>query len=188
MGRARIVEPEHVEVWAAPEALVIATSTGAGIRPLGEVGLRYGLTSFVELDGRVGTFGASIGPRLQLLRSPSAARLVDIALAPALAFTWPDKLAEELPVLIGFNLPGRHQIVVSWRLATQQHYGVGGIPRPVNFVYMGGSLGFAWQIMQHFALMPEVAVLSQVYADPGFSSNVAGAFGIQWGIGVLWDP
>jgi hypothetical protein len=65
---------------------------------------------------------------------------------------------------------------------------VGGVPHPINFVYVGGSAGFAWQMTDHVALMPEIALLTQVYADPGFASNVAGAAGIQAGIGVLVDP
>jgi hypothetical protein len=36
--------------------------------------------------------------------------------------------------------------------------------------------------------MPEVALLTQLYAASGFSSNVAGAVGLQGSIGVLFDP
>jgi hypothetical protein len=187
LGRARIVEPEHVELWGAPQALVVATSSGAGVRPIAGGGVRYGLSRVVELDGSASTSGFTLGTRLQLHRSPSEISGVDLALAPELVFTWPDKLAADLPVLFGLNLPGRNQLVLSARVAYQQQYGVGSVPHPVNFAYFGSSIGFVWQVGDHLALVPEVALLTQLYADPGFSSNVAGALGIQTGVGVLYD-
>ncbi len=188
MGRARIVEAQRFELWAAPEALIVATSSGAGVRPIGEVGLRYGVSSVVEVDGSVNTLGIAGGTRLQLFRSRSPSAGFDVALAPGVAFIYPDKAAAQLPLLVGLNLPGKNQLVLSVRVAYQQHYGVGGVPWPINFVYVGTSLGFAWQATPRLALMPEVSLLTQVYADPGFSSNVANALGIQAGVGILFDP
>src|SRR6185295_19925777 len=71
LARARTLAARHVEVWAAPEALIVATGSGAAIRPIVEGGVRYGLTDVVELDGRLSTFGVTLGPRVQLVRSPS---------------------------------------------------------------------------------------------------------------------
>lgn len=193
MGRARVVDPHHVEVWAAPEALVVATpgssqqQAGGSVRPVVDTGVRYGASDRVELDARVGTFGISAGSRLQLVRSPDPECGVDVAVAPALAFTLPDKPAIELPVLVGWNLRGRNQLVASARLVYQQHWGVGGVSGPLSFAYAGGSLGFVWQVTQHVALVPEVAVLTQIYAQPGFTSELPNALGIQAGIGALWD-
>jgi hypothetical protein len=193
MGRARIVEPQHIEVWAAPEALIIATpggsqqQAGASERPVVEAGVRYGASDLVELDARVGTFGIAAGSRLQLARSPEPECGIDVALAPALAFTLPNKPAVELPVLVGWNLRGRHQLVASARVVYQQHWGVGGVSGPLSFAYAGGSLGFVWQVAPHIALVPEVAVLTQIYAQPGFTSELPNAVGLQAGIGALWD-
>ena len=64
LGRARTVGAGHVEVWAAPEALVVTTPGGASVRPVGDLGVRYGLTDRVELDARLTTAGATLGPRL----------------------------------------------------------------------------------------------------------------------------
>ena len=193
MGRARMIERGHVEVWAAPEALIVATpgsatqQAGASERPVVEGGVRYGFTDAVELGARAGTFGIATGPRIQLVRAPDPESGVDVALAPALAFTLPDKPAAELPVLVGWNLAGRHQIVVSARLVYQQHWGVGGISGPVHFAYAGGSVGFAWQVTHHVALLPEVAFLTQIYSEPGFTSELPDAIGLQAGVGILWD-
>jgi hypothetical protein len=193
MGRARTVGRGELELWVAPEALVIATpgsamqQGGGSIRPLVETGARYGVTDRVDLDARVGTFGISAGARAQLVRAPTPECGIDVAIAPALALTLPDKPSLELPVLVGWNLRGRHQIIASARVVYQQHYGVGGVSGPVSFAYAGGSIGFAWQVWRHVALVPELAVLTQVYAPAGFTSELPNAIGIQAGIGLLWD-
>jgi hypothetical protein len=188
LGRARIVDQGHVELWAAPEALVVATPTGASIRPVGEVGVRYGLSNRVELDGRVTTLGGTVGPRIQLVRSPSKTHGIDVAIAPDVAFTDPDKVAFDAPILFGLNLPGEHQLVVAPRLVYQMRVSVPLVPLPVSFWYAGLSVGLALRVASRFQLMPEVALLTQLYAAPGFSSNVAGAVGLQGSIGVLFDP
>ena len=49
-------------------------------------------------------------------------------------------------------------------------------------------MGFAWQLAERFALLPELALLTQVYSDPGFTtSNVANAVGFQVGVGLIYD-
>jgi hypothetical protein len=187
VGRARVVAPGELELFVAPEALGVAAGSGASIRPIGDAGARYGAAEDLELDFRVTTLGASAGPRLQVLRSPSTESGFDLLIAPALAYTYPDKLAVELPFLVGWNLPGEHQLIIGARLAYQLRFGVPGFSRPIAFVLGAGSVGFVWRISGALALVPELAVLRQIYAEPGFSSNVAGAFGLQSGIGLLFD-
>ncbi|HUJ61571.1 MAG TPA: hypothetical protein VLX92_23865, partial [Kofleriaceae bacterium] len=194
MGRARTVPARRVELWGAPEVYVVATpavegrEAGASSRPLAEGGLRYGASDAVELDAHVGTFGVSAGAKLQLERSADAQGGVDIAFAPALELTLPDKPAIELPVLVGWNFHGGHQLVASLRVVYQQHWGVGGQADPVSFAYAGGSIGFAWQITRRLALFPEIAALTQIYAQPGFTSSLPDAIGLEAGVGVLFDP
>lgn len=188
MGRAHVVEHRHLEVWAAPLALVVATPGGDGqeaggsVRPLVEVGARYGASDRIELDARAGTFGFGAGTRIQLLRSAN----IDVLVAPGLAFTLPNKPALELPVVAGWNF-GRHQLIASVRGVYQQKWGVGGVDGPLHFAYLGGSLGFAWQIWEHVAVMPELALLTELWSPPGFTSELPNAVGIQAGIGFLWD-
>jgi hypothetical protein len=182
-----VVDRGHLEVWGAPEALVVATPGGDGqesggsVRPMVEAGVRYGVTERIEVDGHVGTFGIAAGTRVQLVRSR-----FDLLVAPALVYTLLDKPALELPVVAGWNL-GRHQLIASARVVYQQHWGVGGVSGPVHFAYVGGSLGFAYQVSEHFALVPELALLTELYAQPGFTSELPNAIGIQAGIGILWD-
>jgi hypothetical protein len=187
LGRARTVGEGHYQIWGAPEALVVATGSGGSIRPVGELGVRYGATRDVELDARVTTAGLTLGPRVQLVRAPDPHEGVDVLIAPALAYTAEDKLAIELPVAVGFNF-GEHQLVLAPRLVYQMRLGALGVPGPISFLYAGGSVGFVVQLDSHVALMPELALLGQLYADPGFASNVASALGMQASIGLLVDP
>ena len=193
MARARIERPGHVELWVAPEAAIVATpggdgkEAGASSRPVVEGGVRYGLSDHFELDARAGTFGLGAGARIQLLRAPTPSSGIDIALAPAIEYTLPDKPAIELPVQLGINLRDRDQLVLAARVVYQQHYGVGGVSGPVSFAYAGASIGYAWQVTRCVALMPEVSLLTQIYAEPGFTSSLPDAIGIEAGLGVLWD-
>jgi hypothetical protein len=193
MGRARTVGRGDVELWIVPDALVVVTAGGKGqelgaaTRPILAGGVRYGAADRIDLDARAWTAGFSAGPRIQLARSPTPDCGVDVAVAPALALTFPDKPSLELPVLVGWNLPGRHQLVASARVVYQQRYGVGGVNGPIGFAYAGGSIGFVWQVARRFALVPEVAMLAQLYAPPGFASELPDAVAIQTGLGVIWD-
>lgn len=73
------------------------------------------------------------------------------------------------------------------RVAYMERFGVPGFERPVSFAFVGGSVGFAWSITSSFTLMPEMSFLTQLYAEPGFNSNVGGGLGMQGGIGFLYD-
>jgi len=188
LGRARTLDEGKLELFGAPEGLAITNGKELAIRPVGELGARYGLTDRVELDGRLTTLGVTLGPRVQLLRSPSKECGVDVALAPAFAFTSPDKLAVELPLQVGINFRGEHQLVFAPRAVYQARVDVPGSDHPVSFVLLGGSVGFVWQFSKHVALMPELSVLAQAYAEPGYSSNVGGGLGIQGALGLLIDP
>ena len=187
LGRARIVEPGRVELFGAPAALVQAVSSGATVRPVGDVGARYGLDDRWELDARITTLGATVGPRIQLLRSADPGTGVDLLIAPALAYTSPDKLALEVPLLFGWNVGKGDQIVLAPRLVYQARLGDEGVSYPLSYVFAGGSIGFAWKVSRHFTVLPEVSMLTQLYSQPGFSSNLEGALGIQASAGVLWD-
>jgi hypothetical protein len=187
LGRARVVEQGRTQVYGAPEAFVVATASGASVRPTAELGVRYGATRDVELGARVTTAGLTLGTRVQLERSPDPHDGVDVLIAPALAYTVQDKLALEVPVLVGINL-GEHQLVLAPRLVYQMRLGVPFAPGPVSFLYAGLSVGVAIRLDDHVALMPEVAALGQLYADAGYASNLLDAVGFQGSIGLLVDP
>jgi hypothetical protein len=187
LGRARIVDPHQMEIFGAPTALIQAVSNGAAVRPAGDLGVRYGLDERWELDGRLTTLGATVGPRIQLLRSPDPSSGFDVLIAPALAYTYPDKFALEVPLLLGWNVGKGDQIILGPRLVYQTRFSNDGVAYPLSYVFAGGSVGFAWKVSRHFTLLPEVSFLTQIYSQPGFSSDLEGTLGIQASAGVLFD-
>jgi len=187
LGRARILAPHQVEIFGAPAAAIQVVSNAATVRPVGDLGVRYGLSDRWELDGRVNTLGATVGPRLQLIRSADPSNGFDLLVAPALAYTYPDKFALELPLLLGWNVGKGDQIVLAPRLVYQARFSDEGVSYPLSYVFGGASIGFAWKLSRHWTLLPEVSFLTQLYSQPGFSSNLEGTLGIQASAGVLFD-
>ncbi len=186
LGRARTVERKRVELFAAPELRATATLDGdPTVRPAGEIGVRYGVADRVDVGARVGESGGSVTTRVQLVRSASRRSGVDLLIAPGVAYTLTDKLALELPLAIGFNLPGENQIVLAPRAVYQMRFGVGGLDHPAQFVFVGLSAGFVWQLAKHVALAPEIAVLEGVYSEPGFTSFTQAGPALQGALGVF---
>jgi hypothetical protein len=165
----------------------VQSSSGVQIRPVGDLGVRYGLGEGWELDGRVTTLGVTAGPRLQLLRSANPSWGLDILIAPALAYTFRDKLALELPVVLGLNVGHGDQIILAPRLVYQARVAEEGVSAPISYLFGGASVGYAYRLNHHVTLLPEIALLTELYAQPGFSSNLENALGIQASAGVLFD-
>lgn len=186
LSRAHTIGAGHVEAFVAPEALVVPAGSQVAVRPVGEVGARIGVSDRVDLEGRVTTLGGSLAAHVQLHRDPSKFG-VEAMLAPGAQFTAPDKLAFELPLIVGINVGHDDQIVLAPRLVYQLRFDTPGLPHPLGFVFMGGSAGFAWRLVRHFTLMPEASFLGQLWAEPGFSSNVTGTVGVELALGALVD-
>jgi hypothetical protein len=177
LGRARTVGKHHVEVFGAPELLAIPGGQAIAGRPVGELGARVGLSDRVDVEARVTTLGVGAAAELQLASHVLA--------APGIALTSPDKLAFELPVRFGIDL-GRHQLILAPRLAYQLRFGV-PVLGSVSYLLAGGSVGFALRLSRRLTFLPEVAFLGQLWATPGFTSNVASTVGTQLALGVLYD-
>jgi hypothetical protein len=188
-GRARTVSRHHLELFAAPGVSGIAVGDGAdpNVRPRLSVGARYGVSDDVELDARAGDSGGSVATRVQLVRAPDGALGLDLLVAPGLQYTIPDKLALELPIVAGLALPNGDELIVAPRVADQFRFGVAGLGHPAQFTFVGASLGYAWQLRPHVALVPEVGVLENVYSEPGFSSFTSAGPALEAIVAVLWD-
>jgi len=180
LGRARTVDDGKLELIAAPG--VTATLGAAGdpnVRPAIEVGARYGVASNVDVGARVSSSGATATTRVQLVRRARLEALV----APGIAYTLTDKLAFELPVVVGINV-GDDQIVFAPRVVYQLRT---GLPHPLQFVFVGGSVGYVWQLTARFALMPELGVLTAVFAEPGYGTFTEAGPALQAALTLLWD-
>ena len=184
LGRAHTVGKGHVEVFAAPEALIVPVSSQVSVRPVGEAGARVGLTDKLDVEGRVTTLGGAVSAHVQLRRDPHG---IDVMVAPGVQYTSPDKLALDVPLLLGINVGHDDEIVLAPRLAYQLRLVVPGFDHPMQFLFAGLSVGFAWRIVKHFTVMPELATLTQIYAPPGFATNVNDAVGMQLSLGLLFD-
>lgn len=188
LGRARTVGRGHAELTVAPGASGTGTLHGdTNVRPSFELGARYGLSDRFDAGLRLGDSGALASLRAQLVRSPSEHHGFEMLLAPGLAYTVTDKLALELPVSLGLNLPGRHQIVLTPRAVYQLRFGVGDLDHPAQFVFVGATLGFVWQVTGKVALAPEVSALTSVYQEPGFVSYTQAGPALRAALGILWD-
>ena len=186
LSRAHTVGRGHVEAFVAPEALAVPSTDEIAVRPVGEAGARVGVTDRLDLEARVTTLGGTLAAHVQLRRDPSRFG-VEAMLAPGLAYTAVDKLAIELPLVVGINVGHDDQIVLAPRAVYQMRLDVPGLSRPVGFVFFGGSIGFAWRVARHFTFMPEASFLGQVWAEPGFTTNVTGTVGMQLALGMLFD-
>jgi hypothetical protein len=183
LQRARTIGKGHVQVFAAPDLLLVPGGSTAAGRPVAEGGARVGVTDALDLEGRITTLGFTAGAHVQVRRGET----LDVMLAPGLAVTSPDKLALELPAPFGIELGHDNQLVLTPRLVYQMRFGAPGFDRPISFWFAGASVGFAWRVTKSFTFLPELAALTQIYSEPGFSSNVGGTVGLQLSFGLLFD-
>lgn len=168
----------------------VDVSARFGVSPGVDVGFRAGL-SFLELQGKflftrpgarplVVSFAPTIGglvlPANFLSDNPQGFALLNIG----------------LPVLIGYKFKGGSELILGPRLqnlvvlasaqgSATQGYGLG----------VGASVGFALRFGDHFALLPEAAVVAPVYGGAAFSTQFSsgplnsGLFLFQFKLGVL---
>ena len=181
LGRARTVGRGHLQLVAAPELRgSVGVAGDPAIRPALELGGRYGITAALDGELRVSSSGAGTALRIQLA---SASRLHVLA-APGLAYTFADKLAFELPVVLGIDVRDDDEFVIAPRAVYQLRT---GLPRPLQFVFAGASLGYVWQVAPHVALVPEVALLDDLYAEPGYGTFTEAGPAFEAAFAILWE-
>jgi hypothetical protein len=161
MGPARTVPRGSTQEWIALGAyrtVLVSRSTSGDERstewmPLVDAGARYGLTDRIDLGVRAGLGGLSVGPRFQLLRSPSTDTGVDLLLEPSVGVT--GALPTErggivtgvygaLALPLGLNLGRGSQLVLTPRLALVAddvlgHYAMPGGSAALVFRVGGGD-------------------------------------------------
>jgi hypothetical protein len=141
-----------------------------------ELAARYGLMDRVEIDGNLGPFGLELGTKLGLRLSDGEPGQLDVSFAPSVGqsfFTlgWrpsnqvvlPDLSSPftrvQLPLLLGLNLSGGAQIVLSPRA---QAWGLLTTDRPLLYKFFlftwGASAGVYLPVSPTMRLMPEVGI------------------------------
>ncbi len=200
MGTATTIEKGSVQAFVAPEAEMVGSETGKpGTLPQLEAGLRYGLTERVEIGSKVWGLGAGLDSKIQLLRSVSRDSGIDLAIDPGLSYVnvglaglvpTTRVVSFYLPVLVGMNFEGGHQLVGGARLVEQIAWSEGGqVPSTRQILWSGASLGFAFKISDGFRLMPEVAValpLVNTALDGSDAKSMRGTFFLQGGLALLF--
>ncbi len=169
MGPARTVGPGSSQTWVSAGAyrtiLVSGTPPGPVDRsvewlPLIETGLRLGLSDSVDLTLRAGTGGASIGPRIQLVRSAKEDSGVDLLLETSVG--WTSLLAGSsddrvsgacagLALPLGVNLGGGSQVVATPRVAVVRDAVLGAATLAGGSLALvlrtGGPAGRPWYLV-----------------------------------------
>jgi len=187
-GRARTVDRGRLELFAAPGLSGIAVVHGDDdINARISVGARYGATNSLELEARAGDSGASIATRIQLVRARRDRIAFELLVAPGVQYTLTNKLALELPLVAGLALPSGDELVFAPRFVEQLELGLAGLGHPAQFAFAGASIGYAWQMRAHVAVMPELGVLENIYSTPGFASFTAGGPALEATVALLWD-
>jgi len=185
-ARARTLGRGHWEVVAAPSVSGAVSSDSILVHPQFDVGVRVGVHDRLDIGARAFTYGGSLTSRIALVRAPSDERGIDVSLAPALTYSIPNKLALEVPLLLGVNLHGGHAFVFSMGLTNQLFFPRGGQPwrlQPILFVT--ASVGFAWRIAPVVSLVPVIGVACVVARDPDVGTFTGNGVGVQAGVGVV---
>lgn len=188
MGTARTIGRGKSQLLVAAEGMGAVSGTGVGVLPQLEIAGRYGLTDDVELGAKGWYLGAAIDAKVQLLRSPNPESGLDLAIDPTLGWSAPNKLTVGVPLLLGVNVPGGHQLVIGPRLVDELWFDP-ALPasRAANTLLAGTSLGFAWKISDRVRIMPELSFLYPLAAPPGVSTYAGAGVAYQGGFGILID-
>ncbi len=169
---------------------VAYTATNAGVTggalPHVDLAARYGVSENVDLGARLGGSGIEFQGKFQFTRPEIGSGLVG-SVAPTIGGIFVAAAGASigivninLPVLLGYHFAGGSELVFGPRLHAVALLGSapggsgGGI-----VAGPGASLGFAWQISEGFALMPEVS-----FAVPVLGAASASGAGSAAGFGA----
>lgn len=195
MGTARTIPEGTYQYYVAPGVSSLGDfSVGDEGAPVSdrlpglEMGARYGVSDRVEVGGKIFPVGYEVSSKIQVLRSRSADRGLDLAVAPALslypwskgAFGW-----AHLSVPVGFNAGGGNQLVLSPRgsaLLVKSKDGTGKV------FFAGASMGFAFRV-GGIRMLPELSAL--VPLSRSLPTDVEAKFALkgpvfQAGLGFLF--
>lgn len=208
-GRARVLPQGTSELVVAPEVALLGTKlTAEGVTlPSLQLSLsyRHGVATDFELGARAWGFsveqagltswGASLDGKWQLARMDTRGRGSDISLAASVGYHQlalggtPEHMAfVSLPLLFGFQMGVRNQLIVGPRVAGFTWWGES--QKAQRHLLYGGSLAFAWAWGARWTFMPELVYLwSPVkFGGEETPSSLIGAsfLSLGLGVGVAW--
>lgn len=196
LGSARTIDEGTSQLFVAPEMGRVKRNGKPLWSPQLELGARYGFSESVELGLRLWLPNASLDAKVQLVRAESEHEGFDLAIDPSVGYLGGFSgtatgegdtlhvLTFGLPLLVGWNVGGGHQVVGSVKAIDQIWTGTGDATMTANLLFVGGSLGFLWRVTDGFRLMPEVGAgfpIAQTLS--GFGTDV-GFDGLSGQVGV----
>lgn len=145
-----------------------------------DLGFRTGL-SFLEFQGKF-LFTRPGDPNLAVSFAPTVGGLVLGGGSAAAGI-----LNIALPVLIGIKTSGGSEFIIGPRLQNLVLFGTvgGGTGGAIYGLAPGGSLGFAWRISDHFALLPEVSAVFPALGTTAFASQFTAASALNAGVAIV---
>lgn len=193
MGMARTLDQGHGQLMMAAEAVDYPLSTSVDgtpnryVLPQVELAGRYGLTDRLEIGGKAWLLGAGADLKIGVVRSEDMQRGVDVSIDPGISYLGinigegdASLVTLTLPVLVGINFGGGHQLVLGPKVVASRAGSTGAFSTSAS---AGGSLGIAFKLMPNLRLLPEVAMTIPVYESvPG--ATMPGPY-VQFGLGML---
>ena len=186
LGSARTIEAGHLELSTGSHLSLVAS--GPTRFPAGnlDLGMRYGIADGFDAAASFRGFwtpytsiaGGSLEAKIQLSRADSIDAGVDLAIAPAAAYdiVYGGDAAGRfvsfaLPVLLGLNIEGGHQLVLAPAFVDQWAISEGA--SPVHQPFFGGSIGFLWRVDDVVALLPSLGLFHSFVGTEGSAGTDA---------------
>ena len=205
-GRATVLPRGRGELSVTPEVMLATPRATNAKIPSAQLvfGYHRGFTERLELGARgwrtvvkqrgLEVNGAALDSKVQL-RSRDAGASVDVALSPSASYhqfslggTPEHQLSLCVPLLVGWRVGQRNQVIVGPRLLYQIWFGESQVPQ--RLIFAGTSVGFAWQISQSWSLIPELMLLYSPVSfggeDPTTRKRGLSILSLGVGVGYLW--
>lgn len=166
---ARTLDEGRMRFAIAPEFQSFSLGGAPLRKPQLELAARYGLTDNIEIGAKIWLPGLEADVKYALSRSEDGNSGWDLSIDPGLGYvggisgTATGEGSElhvwtfYLPLLIGYNLGGGNQIVVGPKLIDQIWLTADDEGATINILFLGTSLGFVYQVMDGFRVIPEVS-------------------------------
>jgi len=166
---ARTLDEGKLRFAIAPEFQSFSLGGTPLRKPQVEMAARYGLTDNIEIGAKLWLPGLEADVKYALLRSPDGNSGWDLSIDPGLGYvggisgTATGEGSElhvwtfYLPLLIGYNIGGGHQIVLGPKLIDQIWLTADDDGATINILYAGSSLGFVWKALDGVRLIPEIS-------------------------------
>ncbi|GEM_PF-1800960 len=168
-----------------------------GYQPLPDItlGSRFGVSddtdvggriAFMPLGRRVTTMTLEVSARRRLVKDASSG-VVNVTLQPSLGYRWLSAGGTDghigdfsLPLITGFWLTPRNQLIVSPQVSLQLGHSTGA--NPIWIPAAGGSLGWQFQQRPAQGFMIEASALYTPRGTEGTSGTVL----MHVGVAILW--